>query len=86
MLDDPDTRSFFDEDIKKFEGQYIEGKEITVIDEVQYGTEAGSKLKYLVDRGRKIWVTSSSETLLAKEVFFVACRQSWLTKTLSFFS
>jgi len=72
MLDDPDARSFFDEDIKKFEGQYIEGKEITVIDEVQYGTEAGSKLKYLADRGRKIWVTSSSETLLAKEVF------SWL--------
>jgi len=72
MLDDPDARRLFNEDIKKFEIQYIKGREITVLDEVQYGNDAGSKLKYLADKGCRIWVTSSSQTVLSKEVL------SWL--------
>ncbi len=72
MLDDPDARGLFDDDIKKFESQYIEGHEVAVLDEVQYGKDAGRKLKYLADKGRKIWITSSSQTIMSKEVL------SWL--------
>ena len=68
LFDDPDARILFNEDIKKFELQYVEGHEITVMDEVQYCTDAGSKLKYLVDSGRKMWITSSSEIILGKEI------------------
>ena len=64
----PDARSLFEEDVKKFERQYVEGYEITVLDEVQYCRDAGSKLKYLADKGRKIWLTSSSEVILGKEI------------------
>lgn len=67
-LDDPDARELFNEDIKKFEKQYLEAGRITGIDEVQYGREAGIKLKYLADKGYRLWVTSSSETLLGKDV------------------
>ncbi len=67
-LDDPDARDIFNEDIKKFEKQYVEGNAVTGIDEVQYGRDAGIKLKYLADRGHKIWVTSSSEILLSRDV------------------
>ena len=68
LLDDPDARSLFDEDIKKFEKQYISEYNISVLDEVQYCKDAGRKLKYLVDSGYKLWITSSSETILSKEV------------------
>ena len=68
LFDDPDARALFEEDIKKFELQYIEGKELTVLDEIQYCKDAGRKLKYLVDSGRKLWITSSSEIILAKEI------------------
>lgn len=68
MFDDPDARSLFEDDIKKFEKQYIEGHEVTVLDEVQYCKDAGIKLKYLADKGRKIWLTSSSEIILGKEI------------------
>jgi predicted AAA+ superfamily ATPase len=68
LFDDPDARSLFEEDIKKFELQYIEGYNLTVLDEVQYCKDAGRKLKYLVDSGRKLWITSSSEIILAKEI------------------
>jgi len=68
LFDDPDARSLFEEDIKKFELQYIKGNELTVLDEVQYCKDAGRKLKYLVDSGRKLWITSSSEIILAKEI------------------
>lgn len=67
LFDDPDARALF-EDIKKFEKQYVEGYEITVLDEVQYCKDAGRKLKYLADTGRKIWITSSSEIILGKEI------------------
>ncbi len=68
LFDDPDIKNLFEEDIKKFEIQNIEGKDISVLDEVQYCKDAGSKLKYLADKGRKIWITSSSEIILSKEV------------------
>jgi len=67
-LDDPDARELFNEDVKKFERQYVESNDITGLDEVQYGGEAGIKLKYLADGGHKLWVTSSSETLLGRDV------------------
>ncbi len=68
LFDDPDAKSLFEEDIKKFKMQYIEGQSLTVLDEVQYCEDAGSKLKYLVDTGSRLWITSSSETLLRTEV------------------
>ncbi len=68
MFDDPDAREMFEKDIKKFEVQYVNGHEIAVLDEVQYCRNAGPKLKYLVDRGHKMWATSSSEVILAKDV------------------
>jgi predicted AAA+ superfamily ATPase len=68
LFDDPDARALFDEDVKKFEMQYIEGHELSVLDEVQYCQDSGSKLKYLVDSGRKLWITSSSEILMSKEI------------------
>ncbi len=67
MFDDPDVRELF-EDIKKFENQYIEGYEQVVLDEVQYCKDSGQKLKYLADKNKKIWLTSSSEIILSKEV------------------
>ncbi len=68
FFDDPDARALFEEDIKKFERQYIEGYDVTVLDEVQYCREAGPKLKYLADKGRKIWITASSEIILGTEI------------------
>jgi len=68
LFDDPDVRALFDEDVKKFEQQYLEGKDLSVLDEVQSCTDAGRKLKYLVDSGRKLWITSSSEVILGKEI------------------
>lgn len=68
LFDDPDIRNLFEEDIKKFEKQYLEGSEIYILDEVQYCKDAGRNLKYLVDSGKKMWITSSSELILSKEV------------------
>ena len=68
LFDDPDVRSLFDEDVKKFEIQYLEGYDLSVLDEVQSCKDAGRKLKYLVDSGRKLWITSSSEVILGKEI------------------
>lgn len=68
LFDDPDIRSLFEEDIKKFEKQYLENNDLAIFDEVQYCKDAGQKIKYLVDVGKKIWLTSSSEILLNKEV------------------
>lgn len=68
LFDDPDIRELFEEDIKKFEIQHMEGKEISIFDEAQYAEDAGKKLKYLADKGRKIWLTSSSEIILSKEI------------------
>lgn len=68
LFDDPDARSFFEEDIKKFEKQYISSHLVSVLDEVQYCKDAGRKLKYLVDSDHKLWITSSSEIILSKEI------------------
>lgn len=35
---------------------------------MQYCKNAGRNLKYLAEKGRKIWITSSSEVILSKEV------------------
>jgi predicted AAA+ superfamily ATPase len=68
LFDDPDARELFEEDVKKFERQYVEGHDVTVLDEVQYCRDAGRKLKYLADTGKRLWITSSSEIILGKEV------------------
>lgn len=68
LFDDPDVRDFFDEDIKKFEKQYVEGYDVVILDEVQYCSDSGRKLKYLADKGHKLWITSSSELILSKDV------------------
>ncbi len=68
LFDDPDSRGLFEEDIKKFEMQYVEGYDVAVLDEIQYCRDAGTKLKYLADKGRKLWITSSSEIILGKEI------------------
>jgi predicted AAA+ superfamily ATPase len=68
LFDDPDARALFDEDVKKFQIQYMEGNRLTVLDEVQYCRDSGPKLKYLVDSGKRLWITSSSEILMSKEI------------------
>ncbi len=68
LFDDPDIREMFDEDVKKFESQYLKGNAPVVLDEVQNGKDAGRKLKYLADTGKRLWVTSSSQTMLGKDV------------------
>jgi hypothetical protein len=68
LFDDPDIRNLFEQDIKKFEKQYLENSEVYFLDEVQYCKEAGRNLKYLADKGKKMWITSSSEIILGKEV------------------
>ncbi len=68
LFDDPDARSLFEEDIKKFEKQFISSYNVSVLDEVQYCKKAGGKLKYLVDSDHKLWITSSSEIILSKEI------------------
>lgn len=73
LFDDPDARALFEEDIKKFEKQYVEGYDVAVLDEAQYCKDAGIKIKYLAEKaaekGQKIWITSSSELILGKEVW-----------------
>jgi len=68
LFDDPDARELFDNDIKRFDRQHVEGKELAVLDEVQYCKDPGQKIKYLADTGRTLWLTASSETALGKEV------------------
>jgi len=68
LFDDPDARSLFEEDVKKFENQFILNYDVSVLDEVQYCNDAGRKLKYLVDSDHILWITSSSEIILSKEI------------------
>ena len=68
LFDDPDARSLFEEDIKKFEKQFISSYDVSILDEVQYCKDAGRKLKYLVDSDHRLWITSSSEIILSKEI------------------
>ena len=68
LFDRPVPRRVFEEDVEKFELEYVKGHELAVLDEVQYCEGAGRNLKYLVDSGNRLWITSSSERVLAKEV------------------
>jgi len=77
MFDDPDVLGLFDADVKRFENQYLKSKSATALDEIQYGAEAGKKLKYLADSGHRLWLTSSSQSILGKEVL------SWLVGRVS---
>jgi predicted AAA+ superfamily ATPase len=61
-------RDLFEKDVEKFELEYMEGHELAILDEVQYCADAGRKLKYLVDVGNRLWLTASSERMLAKDV------------------
>jgi predicted AAA+ superfamily ATPase len=68
LFDDPVARRLFEERLEEFAVQYIKDRPLAVLDEVQYCSEAGTRLKYLVDMGSKLWVTSSSEVLLGRDV------------------
>ncbi len=68
LFDDPDVREIFDADVKKFEDQYLKGNKPAILDEIQYGKDPGRKLKYLADSGKRLWVTSSSQSALNKNV------------------
>jgi predicted AAA+ superfamily ATPase len=67
-FDDPDIRMLFSEDIKKFEIQFIRKEKVTVLDEINYATNSGINLKYLADKDHLLWISSSSELLLSKQV------------------
>ncbi|MCX8056369.1 MAG: ATP-binding protein [Ignavibacteria bacterium] len=68
LFDDPDIKNLFDRDIKKFEAQYLSKDKFLILDEIQSAEDAGRKLKYLVDTGYKLWITSSSELILSEKV------------------
>jgi len=68
LMDDMDFRSKFENDVKGFEERYLSGNDITILDEIQTCKNAGINLKYLNDTGNRMWITSSSEVLLGKEV------------------
>ncbi len=68
LFDDVDVRSLFEEDVKGFQTRYLEGNDVTILDEIQICKDAGINLKYLNDTGNRMWITSSSELLLGKEV------------------
>ncbi len=68
LFDDFEIRELFNQNIKKFEAQYLSKDKIYIFDEVQSAEESGIKLKYLVDSGYKLWITSSSELILRKEI------------------
>ncbi len=68
LFDDPDKYELFNRDIKKFETQFLSKEKIHILDEIQTTKDAGRKLKYLIDTGYKLWLTSSSEIILSKDV------------------
>lgn len=68
LFDDPTARRLFEERLEEFEVQYIKDRPLALLDEVHYCSEAGTRLKYLVDVGNKLWVTSSSEVLMGRDV------------------
>ena len=84
LLDDPLARSLFEKDPKGFERQFIEGHQLTVLDEVQYSMETGQFLKYLVDTGNRLWVSSSSAILLRADVLSFLVGRVGLVRLLPF--
>jgi predicted AAA+ superfamily ATPase len=84
LLDEPLSRNLFQNDPKGFEREYIEGHELTVLDEVQYSMETGQFLKYLVDTGNRLWITSSSAILLRADVLSFLVGRVGLVRLLPF--
>jgi predicted AAA+ superfamily ATPase len=84
LLDDPSARSLLEKDPKGFEREYVEGHELTVLDEVQYSMETGQFLKYLVDTGHRLWITSSSAILLRADVLSFLVGRVGLVRLLPF--
>ena len=68
LFDDPDIRELFEKDLKGFEAQYLSKNKVVVLDEIHYCSDAGRKLKYFADSGYTLWITSSSEIILSKEI------------------
>ena len=54
LFDDPVARRLFEDRLEEFAIQYVRDRPLAVLDEVQYCSEAGSRLKYLVDTGNKL--------------------------------
>ncbi len=84
LLDDPLARSLFEKDPKGFERQYVEGRQLTVLDEVQYSMKTGQFLKYLVDTGNRLWISSSSAILLRADVLSFLVGRVGLVRLLPF--
>lgn len=58
----------FEKDIENFKRFYVEPYDIVFIDEFQYGSGAGQKLKYLFDTSRTKFIISGSSSLEIKDV------------------
>lgn len=84
LLDEPLSRNLFESDPKGFEREFVEGHDLTVLDEVQYSMETGQFLKYLVDTGNKLWITSSSAILLRADVLSFLVGRVGLVRLLPF--
>ena len=83
-MDDPDIREIFSRDIKLFEAMYLDKNKVFGLDEVQYCKNAGINIKYLVDKGYKLWITSSTETILNKDVLSYLVGRTTILKILPF--
>ncbi len=74
-LDDISAKALFDESPEKFALQHLDREKVNIIDEVQYGQNAGIKLKHWADFGYKLWISASSQSLLESGVLsFLAGR------------
>lgn len=79
-LDDVSAKALFDESPEKFAHQHLNQQKTNTIDEVQYGKDAGIKLKHWADAGYKLWVSASSQSLLESNVLsYLAGRVGILT-------
>jgi len=68
-LDDPDALELFNSDAKAFAERFLSGRKLAVLDEAQYGSDAGRKIKFFNDFfDARLWVTGSSEALLSEKV------------------
>jgi predicted AAA+ superfamily ATPase len=60
-FEDRDRLNLFNDDIKSFYALYVKGSDYLFIDEFQYASEGGQKLKYLYDTHKiKIFISGSS--------------------------
>jgi predicted AAA+ superfamily ATPase len=84
LLDDPAARNLFESDPSAFQRQFIDGHQLTVLDEVQYSMETGQFLKYLVDMGNRLWVSSSSAILLRADILSFLVGRVGLARLLPF--